>query len=241
MYNMMKILNSVVAERGGVQYSTSPHDVAGDTLISNRKLSIGSCAPNTIRERSSQISDGVIDMTTRKTHCKKTVNVESQTVTFDFSNDTSIVVNVAELPEIVRQTATVMGINHRVGDSYAGCKTPQEAYEKALEAIETLEGGYWKKPSEGGSTSLPMLVEAVIRVVEATGQEADEDVIRAQLKTAEGRQGVLANAVFKAEYEKVRAERAVAKAEAAAKKAEAENSGEGEGVDLMAQFTVAGS
>lgn len=127
------------------------------------------------------------------------------------------------------------GRSEKLGNSYADSeKKGKEPIELFDTLNENLRGGMWVNRGEsGGETAPGILVDAVLSALEKAGTPGDRAKVEARLsprnddgsldkaaaKTA--RQGALANAAIKAEYEAVKAARAAERA----KKAKADAKG----------------
>jgi hypothetical protein len=148
--------------------------------------------------------------------CSKDIREDLSGIDFTFAHGEVITVNLADLPENIVTNLVLHGISQKVGDSYAGCKTPEEAHEKAATLVERLNAGDWKtvRASGGGAKRSSMLLEAMVA---ATGK--DEDECRAVLDGMdEDQQKALKDhPAIKAQMASIRAKR---QAEKAAKLAE---------------------
>ena len=91
--------------------------------------------------------------------------------------------------------------------------------EAAVEAFDTgmelLQGGEWLRRKASGQARPSMVVAAVIAALEAAGQTVD-DVRRQSIADkcagSEGRKRVMDNPIFAAQYERLKAEAAAARA-----------------------------
>jgi hypothetical protein len=147
----------------------------------------------------------------------------------EFSNgETLELPGVGDLPGAIQAACFWHGLTAKVGDRFASAKGDAEAaYDAAAAMVERLVAGEWVKEGEGAGPRITLLVEAIVAAKAAAGQDADEAAIAAKLKdNKELRDGALANPAIKAEYEKIRAARAAAKAKEAAKAAKDADAGD---------------
>lgn len=155
---------------------------------------------------------------------KKTPNEEAGTVTFEFTDGRTITVNVNDLPDNVRNIATLHGVSQKVGDSYAGAETVDEAYEAATDVVKNLQEGNWRVRAEGGvggAARATMLVEALFRATAAEGNPKTMDECEELIAdmSDEQRKGLRNMPQIKAHLDKIAAERAIERAERSAKNA----------------------
>lgn len=99
--------------------------------------------------------------------------IEGTVVTFSFSNGETIATDITKLTKDIRQYLALHGFSQKVGDSYAGTKDAETAYNCAKAVIERLVAGDWKaaRAAGGAAPRNTKLVEALHR---ATGRELDE-------------------------------------------------------------------
>jgi len=146
---------------------------------------------------------------------------------FRFGNGKTIAVDVTKFPTNIQTAFMWHGMSQKLGDAYAG--SPDESISDKIEKFETLlerlMDGEWTKGREGASGPRTSLIfEAVVNVLTAKGDEPDDDrkaEIREKLKDNDTRKRTLANAAYKAEYDKLQADRAAERAKASAAKAKA--------------------
>ena len=91
-------------------------------------------------------------------------------VVFTFSDDgDAVTVDVSQFtPEIVAQL-TLYGIAQKIGDAYAGTKTPQEARDEAESMVAQLVAGDWKAARESTGPKAGKTVRALFRIGERDG------------------------------------------------------------------------
>lgn len=151
------------------------------------------------------------------------VDTESARMTFPAIKET-IDLKLSDFPANILNAATFHGLTAKIGDTFAGAKgDAQTAYDDAAALIERLVAGDWVKEGEKAGPRVSLLVDAIARALVKSGETVDDErmeSIAAKLKADKTmRDGVLENPVFKAEYEAIKAERAVARAKEAAKTA----------------------
>lgn len=96
----------------------------------------------------------------------KTIDLDKQTVEFKFPEPVSksIVVEFAKLANPMKLRSALHGISQRIGDSYAGAKSVQEAYDSAKSVFDELVAGNWSAPRSAGGPRTTLLAEALVRV-----------------------------------------------------------------------------
>lgn len=131
------------------------------------------------------------------------------------------VVPINEFDEDTRRGLQALGLKAYLAESYtARQEKGQYAWALFDERLEQLRNGEWITRRSGtAGPGKTILVEAVQRVAAASGKEVDMAKLANVIKSEEGRKALLAQPLIKAEYEKVKAERAAARAKAAAKEA----------------------
>lgn len=150
--------------------------------------------------------------------CSKNIADDHSSVSFDFSDGESLVVNVADLPEEAIAYLITHGISARVGDSYSGIKTPAEAREKAQAVVENLQAGILKAVRSGGSGvgRTTQLAEAVSRAL-----GVDIEAVKEKLAAMDDatKKALRSHPQVTVELAKIQAEAAAKKAAAAAEAA----------------------
>lgn len=131
------------------------------------------------------------------------------------------VVSVSEFEPDTLRGLTALGLKAYLAESYtARQEKGQPAWALFDGRLEQLRNGEWiTRRSGSAGPGRTILVEAVQRVAAAAGKEVDHNKLGQIIKSEEGRKALLAQPLIKAEYEKVKAERAAARAKAAAKEA----------------------
>ena len=164
--------------------------------------------------------------TSRSTH------PEAVALGFKFGNGKTETVELGKFPADIELQLNWFGRSEKFGNFYAGAKgDADKAHEMFLTGRENLANGEWSERGGGEGERPSMVVDAVVAALEAAGETVDEGrkaTIHEKVKTKEGRKAALANPAINAEYERVRAAKAKAKADAAKKAAKEE------GADLSA-------
>ena len=159
---------------------------------------------------------------------------DSRQVKFTFSDGSEIVVGPEEIDKSLVRACTLYGMAQKIGDAYSGAgkeDNPVEAAkERAGTVLDNLKNGVWVTAREGGGgPRVSMLVEAVVAAAEAAGKTGvDPAKVKEKLKDDKTRKGAMQNPAVVAQYERIKAERAAARA------AEAEQTAQTEGADLSA-------
>lgn len=110
-------------------------------------------------------------MATRNSLCKKTVDVDAGTVTFEFTNDETVVFELSSLDEAGLKRAALHGISQKGGDSYAGIKSADDAQKSLVATLEAVEKGEWNTRTPG-EPRIGVLVMALARAAGKTEEEA---------------------------------------------------------------------
>lgn len=163
---------------------------------------------------------------------KKSTNVEAKTVTFTFEdNGENIIFDLAKVdPSIITRLA-LHGLSQKGGDSYAGTAkaiagtevtAPEYARGQVEATIKQLYDGEWTTRTPGGGPSVTDLATAL---AEVSGHPLEECIERCSDASDEQKKALRAHPGIKAVMDRLRAERAAAKAAASAATA-------GEGPDL---------
>lgn len=138
--------------------------------------------------------------------CKKVVLENG--VRFDFVNGKSIETDVRDLPREIVERLAIHGLSQKVGDSYAGAESVDEAIGNAKMTYDNLVANVWAvKAIRGGK-----IVEAIVR---ATGQAFDVVLAKWAIMTDEEKKAVKSHPDVKKALAEIEAERAAALAKAA--------------------------
>ena len=151
-----------------------------------------------------------------------------------FSDGSSKVINIGELPQSVQVQAMFAGFKQRCAIASKPRDKDQRTLENTKERvdmlIDKLTAGVWEIRVQGeGAGRRNMLAEAIEAALKDAGEEVNDERRKSILakitgedraKTAELRRGVLANPVIKAQYDRLQAEAQAARAAASAKEAE---------------------
>jgi hypothetical protein len=144
---------------------------------------------------------------------KKTIRDDYSGVDFNFSEGTVLSMLVASVPETLRDRLICHGLSQKIGDSYAGAAgNVADAIDWAQTTIELLTNGEWSERKEGAVARPTRIVNAVIRVLTASGKAFDEAKLVANAKDKEWREKAMARADVKAAYDAIAAEEAAEKA-----------------------------
>ena len=143
---------------------------------------------------------------------------------YDFGAAGKLTVTLDAIPADNRLRAMSHGANQKITDSFAGANDPADAFDCAQSMYEQLCMGTWVVTREGIGPAPSLILAAIEAHVVAKGETVD-DARRAKWRTMvadkAGRDKALANAQVKAHFERIKAERADARAKEAEKAAAA--------------------
>jgi hypothetical protein len=142
---------------------------------------------------------------------------------FTFADKSVLSVSMDKMPEAVRTCATWHGLAQKIGDSYAGAKTVEEAVESAAALVERLEAGEWIGEREAAGPRISLILDSIVRVKANSGTpftDAEIEQRRERLKTDKAyREAAMNTPLVKAAYAAILAEKAAERAKAAAEAA----------------------
>lgn len=151
---------------------------------------------------------------------KKSIDTDAQTVTFDFSDGTQTVVAVADLPEDIKVQLMLHGASQKLGDSYSGSESIEQAKAAFAAVLKQLQDGEWTvRGTSSGGARVTVLAEAIQRV---TGRDLSEVTEMLAGLSDEQKKALRAHPQIKAAQAQINAERAQERAA----KAQAESSGD---------------
>jgi len=141
---------------------------------------------------------------------------------FHFTNGNIHSVKLADHPADIVTCLGYFGISEKYGNSYAKSDGSADvAEEKFLAMQEQLTGGVWVTESEAGDRP-SMVCDAICAALETNGEKVDDArraSIREKIKDKDVLAGAKKDASVAAELERIKAERAVARAKEAKAKA----------------------
>lgn len=159
---------------------------------------------------------------------KKTVSVETKSVTFDFDDAGSITFDLTQVSDEMLIQLALHGASQKVGDTYAGAKAATEGTDidpnewakgEAEAAIGQIYNDDWTVRKTGSGTGVTDLARALAEVMpDVTEQDAATRLADA---SKEDKAALRKHPAVKAVLERLRAERAAAKAESAEAAADA--------------------
>jgi len=146
------------------------------------------------------------------TKCKKSIREDNSGVDFNFSDGSVIAIELSSLSEEMVVNLVLHGISQKVGDSYAGCETVEEAYTKANDLTTRLLEGDWKsvRASGGGKAKKTMLLEAFCMAQPDRTEEECIEVLEGM--DDDDKSALSQHDVIKANMASIRAQRAADKA-----------------------------
>lgn len=150
----------------------------------------------------------------------RSASPEAVRLQFSFANGDKLDVDPTKLNDGVRYCAMLHGLAQKIGDSYAGAKTPDEASEEASSLFERLEAGEWIAERESAGPRISLILQAICKVKADTGTpftDAEMAERAERLKTDKAyREGAMANKLVAAAYSAIQAQRAAERAAKAA-------------------------
>lgn len=153
------------------------------------------------------------DEKARVSVAKRVVDETEQTVTFKFSNGSTLVAKLAEVPGMVTRLA-LHGLSQKLGDPFAGAKGDVAlAFGLASDAYGALKQNQWSERGKGEEEGPTIICEAIAR---AHGKDLNK-VVAAWAKLDEKIQKALrSDPAVKTAMAEIRLERAKKAAAAAA-------------------------
>ena len=152
---------------------------------------------------------------------KKQVAVETKSVSFSFDEAGSVTFDLTKVSDEMLTQLALHGASQKVGDTYAGAKSATEgtsidpnewALGEAAAAIEQIYSGDWTVRRAGSGPGITDLARALSEVYGISEAEAAEKLGEAE---KDDKAAIRKIPQVKAVLERLRAERATAKAEAA--------------------------
>lgn len=104
--------------------------------------------------------------TTKNVYAKKVTDTATMTVRFNWSDNTSSLVKVSELPKNCQSEAMLAGIRETLGNAYAGVATLSEAKSAFNQKLTLIQGGRWLA-NDAAANQIGMLSEALFNIASA--------------------------------------------------------------------------
>lgn len=140
---------------------------------------------------------------------KKEPAADFASISFNFADGRKIVCDLASLPEDMKQRCMLHGASQKIGDSYSGAESVDEAYEAASETLENLRRSIW---SAGRESTGGMLAQAIANL---TGKGLEEVAEMLKGQSDDAKKALRKDPQIKAEMARLSAEKAAKKAAAA--------------------------
>lgn len=137
---------------------------------------------------------------------------EAGKVRFVLGNGQAVVIDVAQVPENIRERAMFHGFSQKIGDSVSGMAKDRkfgDAFAALQDNVAMLVNGQWNAGREGGSSDL---VEALAKL---KGLDLEDVRVAVKRMDEETLKRTLSHPAVKAEIARMRAERAKVAAKAA--------------------------
>jgi len=101
----------------------------------------------------------------RESVCEKDYDESTREASFEFSDGTLLVLEVAKLSPEIQTRLMLHGAMQKVGDSYSSVRgNVVDAISRAKAVIAALSAGEWGPEREGGGTRVGLLAEAIARI-----------------------------------------------------------------------------
>lgn len=139
---------------------------------------------------------------------KKSVNEQTQTVSFDFDGKGNIIADLSRIPAHIVTKLALHGLSQKMGDAYASNNGAMDAKGKAEEVYNGLLAGQWNTGKSGGGGDL---VEALMMVA-SKGRE--DCAAKISGMTEEERKALRKNAKIASALLTIKAKRAAERAAA---------------------------
>ena len=144
---------------------------------------------------------------------KATKSIEAQVLTIKFANDTVLVVRLTDIPEATIGQLAMHGLSQKIGDSYAGADSIDEASTAAGRVAEDLKAGNWSVRVAGsGAPRVTLLAEALAKLTNNSMEDSLEAVneLNDDQKKALRKDDRVKEAIAEIKYERAKAKAAEA-------------------------------
>jgi hypothetical protein len=145
--------------------------------------------------------------------------LDGSTIKFAFANGKELVADVGAFPTNIVNRLALHGAAQKIGDSYAGDSTADEAYASAAKVLAALNAGNWGTEREASEPTPALLMEAIARFKECPIAEAprfyDYSEQAGRARTDDEKKAIRDNAKIKELVAAIRLERAKKAAETA--------------------------
>lgn len=147
---------------------------------------------------------------------KASKSIEGNVLTVEFNSDSvdNLAVDLTSLPSEIQTQLALHGLSQKIGDSYAGVETVEEAAAAAKGTLEALQNGTWSAGRSGGSSG-PRITDLARAVAELKGIEVEAAVETISSLDDDRRKALRNNPQVKAKLAEISAKRARDKAKAA--------------------------
>lgn len=96
-------------------------------------------------------------------------SIVDNTVSFAFGDEGSagnVSVDITQFPDEIQTRFAVHGLSQKLGDSYAGIKSPADAMDQVNTLVKQLEKGDWTAASNAAGPKAGKVVRALFRLAE---------------------------------------------------------------------------
>ena len=169
----------------------------------------------------------------KQSKAKKKPREDLSGVDFEFAHGATLSINVGDYSKETVKHLVLHGISQKVGDSYSGAESSEDAFALASATHKRLVDGEWAIAREGGGRGVTALIEALGRAFPDKSEEQCRKVVTDM--TEEARKDLANHKRIKAHLEAIKAEKAAKKAADAMAAAEAPEE-EGEEAAALPSF-----
>lgn len=145
-------------------------------------------------------------------------NKDATVLQFAFENGEKIAVNPNDFPEEMRVAFMFFGVSEKLGNAYASSKDADDAWEKFESLREQIMAGNWVSERESAGPRISLMIKAIVAAKLAQGVTVTEADVAAKYAALDkdGKAQVAKDPFINAEYQKLRAQEAMARAQKAA-------------------------
>jgi hypothetical protein len=143
----------------------------------------------------------------RKQIARKVLDLANEAVVIRFTDGREVSLNLSDINQELRTYAALHGLNQKLGDSYAGAESIDEAFSNASDVAQSLREGEWNRKGGYGGGDLAQAISNL------TGKDLAEVIEVLGKMNDEARKAIRKRKDVAAEIAKIQAERKAAAAE----------------------------